>query len=51
MTNYHIINNDNWKLSVNLVLEQESLLSSNICAKSLPSPAPSVDQDNRSDHV
>ena len=51
MTNYYTVNNDNWKLCVNLVLEKEPLLSSNICAKSLPSPAPSIDQDNRSDHV
>ena len=51
MTDYYTVNNDNWKLCVNLVLEKEPLLSSNICAESLPSPAPSVDQDNRSDHV
>ena len=42
MTNYYTVNNDNWKPCVNLVLEQEPLLPSNICAKNLPSPAPSV---------
>ena len=51
MTDYYTVNNDNWKLCVNLGPEKEPLLSSNVCAKSLPSSALSVDKDNRSDHV